>query len=185
MKVFFLNIELYEILYASIGAFLGFFFAFLAGKSIDRHKRMQAIDNIKKELLALKQYIDHAILNDSRLTGVVAIIKARKDNGEITISGKEAEGIHEIISTIAYNIYIPIWETILFSGGILDFKDEEYFDELIEVYNSIKRLSNLVRHSVSLEMQNISMEISVVEQCIKISETLENNRSKLSVLLSK
>ena len=84
---------------------------------------------------------------------------------------------------LKHRIAIPTWDALQYSGGIMDLIGEDYYDDIIWVYSSIKRY-NEEREELSeieayKELNNIlSLSQKVLEQLPKEKENVKNSKSK-------
>lgn len=126
---------LYDITIAAIGAFIGYGFALLLEQRLLLRRRKKCIENIVIEL---------------------------KD---IELSVKEKADDRSIPSALSYNLYFPIWETVVGNGDILELKKEPYYDELFAMYNTLSKLARLEDGTRNSDSQNIE-EIIGMRQAV-------------------
>ncbi len=101
---------LYDFLVEFVAAFLGFLFAlFLTGIS-DRHNEVKQKKTIIRGLRNELEDIHDSVL---------------------------AYTSHNI--PLKHRIAIPTWDALQYSGGILSLMENDYYDEIISVYSTIKR----------------------------------------------
>lgn len=182
MVDFILKIDLLEIFYAAIGAFLGFFLAFITEKRLDRFRRMQSIKNIVDELAGINQALEDNIL--SKISE--DLYERLKNNSKIDSLSSADREIMQNIYKMANTIYFPIWTSVVNNGDLLDFRKEEYFDELIQVYTRIIRLSKSIDGLTIADSSDLKKNCNIVKQCIQIREHLHCNcKGKLGKLLYK
>lgn len=68
---------------------------------------------------------------------------------------------------MVYIIYLPIWETVIQTGDILEFKDKSYFDTMIFVYTKIYRLKALIESYYKGE-QNVLELTVILKECLDL-----------------
>lgn len=106
---FIFSIDLREIVYAAIGAFLGFWLAIIMEKKSDKKNEAETIRNSLKNMLKELKDISDAI----------------KDSVDAYNSTNEFGQLY---------IDIPIYEAAVQSGNILVLVDKPYYAELLQVY---------------------------------------------------
>lgn len=106
-------INLSNIINTAIGAILGLGIALYIDYHLIRRKRQKSIENIILEL------------KDIRNT-----LKELKDNTDIP-------------SIFGYAFSVPIWETVIGNGDILELKNKPYYNFLFIVYSHITKLKKM------------------------------------------
>lgn len=131
----------------TIGAFLGFFFALLTEKLIGDANKKKTIDNVIDELVAYRNDLGALInpsikidLEDKNFFSKPYSITTTDNEGR-TITKQSC--LSDLPHQLVYSFYVPIWDTILETGVILEFKDKPYFNDLILVYSNINKLNRL------------------------------------------
>lgn len=116
-----------EILLTVVGAFLGFGGALLAEGIVRRRQRMRSIHNVVDELNSLLTALDgvwptpDALRGPHRLAAIEALVRA-----------------------LAHRIHLPIWDSLVGTGDILEFRTKDFFDSLIGIYGRVLELRSRV-----------------------------------------
>lgn len=126
---FLLSVDVLELIYAFFGAFGGFLLASQWEKFSERKRKKQSISNIIAELNGISGTIEKNIPEE---------IENASDQDAYK------NFFEENLYHFKYLLYYPIWQSLINSGDLLDFKDEPYFDELINLYNRITVLSESI-----------------------------------------
>ena len=148
---FFLTIDIREIIYAAVGAFLGFGLAILMEKKSDKKKEKEtiknSIDNILKELKDIYDTISDSIddYND------------KKELGQLFID-------------------IPCYEAAVQSGNILILVNKPFYMDLLKSYSYIKYLSVAeTKDNGYSEIELIEIRGKTKEKIESIIKTIEEN----------
>lgn len=145
---FFISIDCHQILYTFLGAFLGFFIPFLVQKENEKRKKKKIINNIFRELSGIKNKLDISIIipfeemdndliNQIREKYIIEIY-LREDLKTRLIE------CYDNISEVCLELYVPIWDALVATGDVIEFKDECYFDDMLQVYTHTKVIFNIV-----------------------------------------
>lgn len=145
---FFIRIDNYQILYTFLGAFFGFFIPFLVQKENEKRKKKKIINNIFRELSGIKNKLDISIIipfeemdndliNQIREKYIIEIY-LREDLKTRLIE------CYDNISEVCLELYVPIWDALVATGDVIEFKDECYFDDMLQVYTHTKVIFNIV-----------------------------------------
>lgn len=145
---FFIRIDYYQILYTFLGAFIGFFIPFLVQKENEKRKKKKIINNIFRELSGIKNKLDISIIipfeemdndliNQIREKYIIEIY-LREDLKTRLIE------CYDNISEVCLELYVPIWDALVATGDVIEFKDECYFDDMLQVYTHTKVIFNIV-----------------------------------------
>ena len=167
---------IFDLLIAFIGAFLGLGSALFLQKSLSNSQARKSIGNIIDELDVF--FID--------LIGVLTDINSSKSLTYDTPES-EIEIFAMVPKKLAYAIYVPIWETFVKTGNILEFKNKVYFDDLILLYSNIQKLSNMINWFVENEIilntkeDRIDKLKIIIDQCLYLKNYL-NYKPKLNKL---
>ena len=113
------NLDYKEIIYAAFGAFVGFGLTIILEKLAARRE-----NNEKKRLL---------------INNILLELKDIKTNLEEIANLTESEELSELPHLF---IDVPIYESTLQSGFLLNFIDEDYYIDIIRVYSQIRLLSD-------------------------------------------
>lgn len=124
------KLNLSDIVGSIAGAFLGFGASLIIENIIISKRKKKSINNIVAEIKPILDTLRNAIRMSKELQEKIAC--GEKYDSIKKNYGKELENLAYILrQKLSYTIYTPIWETILQNGDLLEFKDEDYFDELI------------------------------------------------------
>ena len=136
------------IIETTIGAFLGFGSAILTEKLISDSEKKKTISNIIDELIAYKHDLGELIIPSLKINLEADHFELQPYEIEIIDSSGEKKRIltclNDFPKRMVYSFYTPIWDTTVETGDILEFKDNDYFNDLIVVYSNIKKLNSLV-----------------------------------------
>ena len=83
---------------------------------------------------------------------------------------------------MVYIIYLPIWETVLQTGDVLEFKDKTYFDTMIFIYTKIYRLKALIEFYYKGE-QNVLELMVILKECLDLDAVFSDPNSSIAELL--
>lgn len=169
-----------DIFNAALGAILGFTYSWLLGKKVAKDNKVKSIHNIVAELDQMYCGIKETILSNynEELSTLLAKDKCSSDNDK-----KKIRAFDRKVRLMGHVIYLPIWDAIIQTGYILEFKDKEYFEALIRVYTVLIRLQKLIDmyHDSSKDMDMMLLqEIAIVAEELK--EMWENKKSPLATL---
>lgn len=159
-----------DIVNTAFGAFLGFGFSLLLEAKVTKENKKKSINNIIAELSQIYNGIEQIVLSnyDEELSAIF-------DKEKLNISDDEKEKLcifDEKVRSMAHVIYLPIWDTLIQTGYLLEFKDEKYFEELIKIYTLMIRLQKLI----DLYHDNAeSIKISVLQEVVNVAETLKQS----------
>ena len=143
------SIDILELFYAFFGAFGGFLLASQWEHHSERRKKKKAIENIALELFGI------------RMTLCSNIISVANSNSKI-----DGKAYNKVIY-IKYSVLTPVWDSLVNSGVLLDFKDEAYFDELIVAYTRVSMLrAQLISMPNRCEDFTFDKYSNLVKQCI-------------------
>lgn len=178
----FFGISLKDIINSAIGAFLGFGASLILEQIATSANKRKSINNIVAELESVRDGIRESIISF-----IPDSIKRDISNGLLTEEfEKENKIVLEIldkkIKEIVYVIYLPIWETVLQTGDILEFKDKPYFDTMIFVYTKIYRLKALIEFYYKGE-QNVLELTVILKECLDLDAVFSDPNSSIAELL--
>lgn len=165
---FLISIDYYQILYTVVGAFLGFFIPFWAQKTSEKSKKKKIINNLFRELSGIKnkleiriikplENIDNDLMNQIREKSIVEIY-LREDLKTRLIE------YYDYISETCLELYVPIWDALVATGDVIEFKDKCYFDDMIQAYTHTKAIFNIASFQAA---SSLSDEIKM-EKILKI-----------------
>ena len=140
----------------AIGALLGFGASLLLDNYLVNVNKEKAIDNVVAEITQMCLYISKIFSKYVRTKNSIELeenddikkLLDRFDNkingiGENSKYGRDvSKGLSIIKNRIIhcrYNIYLPIWDSILQNGDLLRFKEKQYFECLINVYTRLNK----------------------------------------------
>jgi hypothetical protein len=179
---FFISIDYYQILYTFLGAFLGFFIPFLVQKKNEKRKKKKIINNIFRELSGIKnnldvniimslEKMDNDLINQIREKSIIEIY-LREDLKTRLIE------CYDNISEVCLELYVPIWDALVATGDVIEFKDECYFDDMMQVYTHIKVIFNIVSFQLASSLSDeikrekvlkIIKEVTIIESFLSDS----------------
>lgn len=176
------GISLKDIINSAIGAFLGFGASLILEQMASSANKKKSINNIVAELEAVRDGI-----RESVILFIPDDIKSNISNNLLTeeLVGENKlvlEGLDKKIREMVYVIYLPIWETVLQTGDILEFKDEPYFDAMIFVYTKIYRLKALIE-SYYKEKQNVLELTIILKECLDLDTVFFDPDNSIAKLL--
>lgn len=111
-------------------------------------KKKKIINNIFRELSGIKNKLDISIIipfeemdndliNQIREKYIIEIY-LREDLKTRLIE------CYDNISEVCLGLYVPIWDALVATGDVIEFKDECYFDDMLQVYTHTKVIFNIV-----------------------------------------
>lgn len=127
---FFSLIKADDILNSAIGAFLGFGASILVETIFLSRRKKKSIVNVIAELESILDGLKQELY----------VIFFKDENIKVT----DWNEVSKKIISLAHVIYLPIWNTILQTGDVLEFKNEKYFDELIWLYTKLNKLQIMI-----------------------------------------
>ena len=152
---FVLSIDLREIVYAAVGAFLGFWLAIIMEKKSDKKKEEETIKNSLKNILEEIKDISKTI-NES-----IDAYNQTNELGQLFID-------------------IPIYEAAVQSGNILVLVGKPYYADLLKLYSYIKYLSVAeTKDHVYSEQDLIGIRSETCNMIESIKQTLENDINRI------
>lgn len=178
----FFGISLKDIINSAIGAFLGFGASLILEQMATSANKKKSINNIVAELETVRDGIRESIISfipDSIKSDIPNYLLAEERRGEYKVV---LEGLDKKIREMVYVIYLPIWETVLQTGDILEFKDKPYFDTMIFVYTKIYRLRALIESYYKGE-QNILELTVILKECLDLDAVFSDPNSSIAQLL--
>lgn len=159
-----------DIVNTAFGAFLGFGFSLLLEAQVTKENKKKSINNIIAELSQIYDGIEQIILSSYNEE-----LSAIFDKGNHNISDNEKEKLYIFdgkVRSMAHVIYLPIWDTLIQTGYLLEFKDEKYFEGLIKIYTLMIRLQKLIDlYHDDAE----SIKIPVLQEVVNVAETLKQS----------
>ncbi len=178
----FFGISLKDIINSAIGAFLGFGASLILEQMATSANKRKSINNIVAELQTVRDGIRESVISfipDSIKNDISNNLLAEKFRGEKEVV---LERLDKKIREMVYVIYLPIWETVLQTGDILEFKEKPYFDTMIFVYTKIYRLKALIESYYKGE-QNV-MELTVIlKECLDLDAVFSDPNTSIAELL--
>lgn len=178
----FFGISLKDIINSAIGAFLGFGASLILEQMATSANKKKSINNIVAELETVRDGIRESVISfipDSIKSDISNNLLAEKFRGENKIV---LERLDKKIREMVYVIYLPIWETVLQTGDILEFKDKPYFDTMIFVYTKIYRLKALIESYYKGE-QNILELTIILKECLDLDTVFSDPNNSIAKLL--
>lgn len=176
------GISLKDIINSAIGAFLGFGTSLILEQMATSANKRKSINNIVAELETVRDGIRESVISfipDSIKNDISNNLLAEELKGENKLL---LERLDKKIREMVYIIYLPIWETVLHTGDILEFKDKPYFDTMIFVYTKIYRLKALIESYYKGE-QNVLELTVILKECLDLDEVFSNPNNSISELL--
>ena len=157
---FILTIDLREIVYAAVGAFLGFWLAIIMEKSSDKKKEKETIKNMLKNMMEeMKDLSDH-------IKSSIDSYNTPNENGEHELKGLFVD--------------IPIYKASVQSGIILLLVDKSYYVDLLKTYSYIQFLSEVeVRDDLYSDQDVINYRTEARQKIELIKPTIEDEIKKL------
>ena len=165
-----IDISLTDIVNSAIGAFFGMATSLMLEKIIISHRKRTSIKNIVSELVSIRDGIRSAIIDN-----IPDLLKKKVvDNKKPSLTFEEKNALKRLTDNIydmAFVIYVPIWETVLQTGDILEFKNKEYFEELILLYTKIyklkARIDRIYKDDATYSERDV---IEILVECLEIEE---------------
>lgn len=179
---FFFGISLKDIINSAIGAFLGFWASLVLQKRATSANKRKSINNIIAELETIRDGIRGSVIAfipdslKSDISNNLLVEEVREDKKAVI--GRIDKKIREMV----YVIYLPIWETVLQTGDILEFKDQPYFDTMILIYTKIYRLKALIE-SYYKEEKNMLELTAILKECLELDVLFSDSNSSITKLL--
>lgn len=161
------QISLTDILNSAIGAFLGFGTSLFLEQVLTSSRKRKSIDNIVSELISIRDGIREDILKSINLS-------AMRTDCNLVSTDIDMMLIDTKIRQMAYVIYAPIWETVLQTGDILEFKNKSYFEDLILLYTKIYKLKTLIDSYYKTISQEKNKLAEILTECVEIDEIFTN-----------
>lgn len=178
----FFGISLKDIINSAIGAFLGFGASLILEQMATSANKRKSINNIVAELESVRDGI-----RESVISFIPDSIKSDISNNLLTEEFEREnklvlEKLDKKIKEMVYIIYLPIWETVLQTGDILEFKDKTYFDTMIFIYTKIYRLRALIEFYYKGE-QNVLELMVILKECLDLDAVFSDPNSSIAELL--
>lgn len=131
---FFKLINADDILNSAVGAFLGFGASMVVEAIVLTRRKKKSIKNVIAELESILGGLEKDLYNEIFKDKTNVNVEAITDWG----------GVINKIKGLAYVIYLPIWNAVLQTGDVLEFKNEKYFEDLVWVYTKLNKLQLLI-----------------------------------------
>lgn len=176
------GISLKDIINSAIGAFLGFGASLILEQMATSANKKKSINNIVAELEAVRDGIRESVISfipDSIKSDISNNILTEELRGE---NKAILEELDKKIREMVYVIYLPIWETVLQTGDILEFKDKPYFDAMIFVYTKIYRLKALIESYYKKEKNVLELTI-ILKECLDLDTVFSDPNNSIAKLL--
>lgn len=172
-----------DIANTAIGALLGFGASLFLENYVIGLNRASAIDNIVAEIKAMESLISKGFSDNIKKNGgyyhdadISALFKAFDDKR--AYDGKYVDALEKMvikIDKLRYALYIPIWDSVLQNGDLLQFKNKEYFDSLIKVYTYILKIKSLIDDFESSSAKNNFFNINIIyKEISKLNNAIED-----------
>lgn len=168
-----------DIINSAIGAFFGMITSLMLDKFIDSKSKRNSITNIIAELDSIRNGLYDQIICKLPEQYHNRIINEKL---EIDLDSELLDQINRNIKDLAYVIYIPIWETVLQTGDILEFKEKKYFEELIRMYTKIYKLKALIDSYYSEKEVNVICIRRIIIECVELNDMFSNKEYYISRL---
>lgn len=178
----FFGISLKDIINSAIGAFLGFGTSIILEQMATSANKRKSINNIVAELETVRDGIRESVISfipDSIKNDISNNLLAEELSGEKRVA---LERLDKKIREMVYIIYLPIWETVIQTGDILEFKDKSYFDTMIFVYTKIYRLKALIESYYKGE-QNVLELTVILKECLDLDAVFSDPHNSIAELL--
>ena len=178
----FFGISLKDIINSAIGAFLGFGTSIILEQMATSANKRKSINNIVAELETVRDGIRESVISfipDSLKNDISNNLLAEELSGEKRVA---LERLDKKIREMVYIIYLPIWETVIQTGDILEFKDKSYFDTMIFVYTKIYRLKALIESYYKGE-QNVLELTVILKECLDLDAVFSDPHNSIAELL--
>lgn len=147
---------LQELFITGLGAFLGLLAALATEGIVRRRRKLRSFENLLDEargfLLALMPILD-----------------------------SEVETV-ELVAALKHRIHLPIWDAIVGTGDLMEFRERPYFDSLIRLYTMILELRSRV-DGASLASDQESDDLAEVRACVERIFVLTRNDAHLEPLI--
>lgn len=178
----FFGISLKDIINSAIGAFLGFGTSLILEQMATSANKKKSINNIVAELETVRDGIRESIISfipDSLKSDISNNLLEGKLSGE---KGVMLEELDKKIREMVYVIYLPIWETVLQTGDILEFKNKPYFNTMIFVYTKIYRLKALIESYYKRD-KNVLELTAILKECLDLDMVFSDPNNSIAELL--
>lgn len=175
------SININELFYAVLGAFWGFFIPFMAQKMIEKKNRKKIINNIFGELLGIKNKLHREIINPLENMDDNLIDQIRKNTYIATMRLSRDQKLrlidcYDMITGVCLELYVPIWDALVATGDVTEFKDEDYFNDMLQVYTHTKIIFN----TVTLQLTSSLSDEIKLDRILKIIKEVTIIESLLS-----
>ena len=181
-----IDISWTDIINSAIGAFFGMGASLLLEKMLVSFRKKKSIKNIVSELVSIRDGIKTQIIDNVPESLRKKLLSDK--NSKISLTSDEKNKLVDLsdnIRDMAFIIYVPIWETVLQTGDILEFKNKKYFEELILLYTKIYKLKTLIdefyNHSTCSEYDIIV----ILNECLELNQVFCDKNSYSIPLLVK
>lgn len=169
-----------DIINSAIGAFFGMITSLMLEKLLESNNKKKSIDNIIAELESIRNGLNEQIINKLPTEYCQEITNGIQQS--IEIDADLLEQINGNIKDLAYVIYVPIWETVLQTGDILEFKEKKYFEELIRLYTKIYKLKALIDDYYNEKEVNAVSVKKIIIECLELNDMFTNRGFYISKL---
>ncbi len=178
------DIQAKDVIVSAIGAFFGMGASLLLEQLLISSKKKNSIRNIVAELISIRDGINSEI------------VELLSDDLKSTIVSKECEVVFDEtqsnyksivhnIYDLAFVLYIPIWETFVQTGYILEFKNKKYFEELILTYTKIYKLQNMINAFYCNSIDEGKAVSLIIRECVELNELMINDKYQIKILLER
>lgn len=178
----FFGISLKDIINSAIGAFLGFGASLILEQMATSANKRKSINNIVAELETVRDGIRESVISfipDSIKSNISNNLLLEELSGEKKVV---LERLDKKIREMVYIIYLPIWETVIQTGDILEFKEKSYFETMIFVYTKIYRLRALIESYYKGE-QNVLELTVILKECLDLDAVFSDPTNSIAELL--
>lgn len=169
-----------DIINSAIGAFFGMITSLMLEKFLESISKRKSIDNIIAELKSIRNGLNKQIISKLPPTYLQEHLNNSQGNIEIPVS--VLKEIHKNIKDLAYVIYVPIWETVLQTGDILEFKEKKYFEDMIRMYTKIYKLKVLIDDYFGKDETDLICVKMIIDECVELNDIFTNNKFYISKL---
>lgn len=169
-----------DIINSAIGAFFGMITSLMLEKFLESNNKKKSIDNIIAELESIRNGLNEQIISKLPAENCQEITNGIQQS--IEIDADLLEQINGNIKDLAYVIYVPIWETVLQTGDILEFKEKKYFEELIRLYTKIYKLKALIDDHYNEKEVNVVSIKKIIIECLELNVMFTNREFYISKL---
>ena len=138
------EISIFDVINSAIGAFLGFGSSLFLEKILVSSRKKTSIQNIVAELTSIRDGLRKTIIDSIEKDLVENFDEMTLANIEVLKEKLNLSKMDFNIRQMAFVIYVPVWETIIQTGDVLEFKNKDYFEHLILIYTKIYKLKNLI-----------------------------------------